>query len=167
VVSKVARSSAKLLTTSAVFYAIYLLYASTLAPTELVVGIGATVVSTIAAGVFGATGIVQFRPRLRDLLQCWRIPWYSVEGTVELFRALARQLFTTQGAQSLVRAVPFAVGKDDDPQAIARRALAVAYTTMTPNFIVFGVARNQALLLYHQVLSGPVLKMTINLGANP
>lgn len=165
--AKVARSGAKLLTTTAVFYAIYLLYASTLAPTELVAGIGAAVVSAIAASVFGAMGIVQFRPRFRDLVECWRIPWYAVEGTVELFRALARQLFTSKGADSLVRAVPFAVGEDDDPKAMARRALAVAYTTMTPNFVVFGITHNQALLLYHQVLSGPVLKMTINLGANP
>lgn len=63
-----------------------------------------------------------------------------------MFKALGKQLFTKKGADSLIRAVPFEVG-DDDAHSAARRALAVTYTTLTPNFVVLGIAHKQALLL--------------------
>jgi hypothetical protein len=50
---------------------------------------------------------------------------------------------------------------------VGRRVLAVGYTTLTPNFVVLGIARKQGLLLYHQVLAGEVLEMTRKLGARP
>ena len=149
-----------------VMYGVYLLFASTLSKPELFAGTVAAAISTVAAGTFGLIGTVKFRPRIGDLFQAWRIPWYMIEGTYEILKALASQLFTRKGADSLVRAVRFEMG-GDDPQSIARRALAVVYTTMTPNFIVLGIIPRQRLLLYHQVLAGDVLQMTINLGAEP
>lgn len=155
-----------LLLTCGMLYGIYLLFASSLDRTELLAGIGAAIVATIATTTVDLLGIVRFRPALRDLMQAWRIPWYLVEGTYEIFQGLSRQLFTRGGADSVVRAVRFKVGGDDSRSA-ALRALAVIYTTITPNFIVFGIVRKQRLLLYHQILPGDVLQMTINLGAEP
>lgn len=153
--------------TFAGLYGIYLLFVSTLTKPELWAGLIAAAIATLASGVFGTIGLVRFKPTFRELLEAWRIPYYAVQGSWELFKALGNQLFTERGAESLIRAVPFAVGENDDPHAAARRALAVTYTTLTPNFVVLGIAHKQALMLYHQVLPGEVLQMTINLGARP
>jgi hypothetical protein len=147
-----------------VLFGVYLLYVSTLVKIELVAGIVCTIVATVASAIFCAVGIVHFSVTIRQLLEAWRLPGYAVQGSWEVFKALGRQLFTRRGADSLIRAVPFEVGDNEAPSA-GRRALAVLYTTATPNFIVLGIAHKQALLLYHQVLPGPVLQMTINLGA--
>ena len=147
-------------------YGVYLLFVSTLTKPELFAGILSTLIATLAAGAFGTVGVVHFKPMLRELLEAWRLPYYAVQGSWELFKALGKQLFTKKGAESLVRAVPFEVG-NEDAHSSGRRALAVFYTTLTPNFVVFGIAHKQALLLYHQVLPGEVLQMTINLGARP
>ena len=152
--------------TYVVLYGGYLLFASTLTKPELFAGLACALVATVAAGVFGTVGIVHFKPTLRELLQAWRLPACAVQGTWQLFKALARQLFTKRGADSAIRSVAFQVG-GDDPHSAARRALAVTYTTLTPNFVVLGIAHKQELLLYHQVLPGEVLQMTTNLGARP
>jgi multisubunit Na+/H+ antiporter MnhE subunit len=154
------------LITYVVLYGVYLLFVSTLTKVELIAGIATALIATIASGVFGTVGVVHFKPTLRELLEAWRLPYYAFQGTWELFNAFAKQLFTKQGADSLVRAVPYEVG-GDDAQSAGRRALAVTYTTLTPNFVVFGIAHKQQLLIYHQVLAGEVLQMTINLGAEP
>jgi hypothetical protein len=96
----------------------------------------------------------------------WRLPIYAVTGTAEIFAVLFRQLFGRKPAESLVLAVPFDAGGDDDESA-ARRALAVVYTTSTPNFIVIGVDRKRGHLVYHQIKRSPILQITKDLGARP
>ena len=147
-------------------FGLYLLFASQLIKSEVVGGIGAAIAATVAAGVLGTVGTVKFRPRVGDVLEAWRIPYYAVQGTFELFKALGLQLFTSRGADSLVQAVSYEVG-GEDPTDCAPRTLALLYTSMTPNFVVLGVVHKQRLLLYHQVVRGDVLQMTINLGARP
>jgi multisubunit Na+/H+ antiporter MnhE subunit len=153
-------------TTFVALYGVYLLFVSTLTKPELFVGILVTFIATLAAGAFGTIGLVRFKPTLRELIQAWRLPYYAVQGSWELFKALGQQLFTKDGAESLIRSVPFEVG-DEDAHSAGRRALAVTYTTLTPNFVVLGIAHKQALMIYHQVLAGEVLQMTVNLGARP
>lgn len=153
-------------TTLVALYGIYLLFVSTLTKPELWAGLGVAAIATIAAGAFGTVGVVHFKPAPGQLLQAWRIPLEMLRGTWAVFVALFKQLFTKQQAASLMVAVPFEVGGPDDGSA-ARRALAVMYTTMTPNSVVLGIPHKQALLLYHQVGPSPVPQMTINLGARP
>jgi hypothetical protein len=93
-----------------------------------------------------------------------RLPKGVVLGSWQLLYALALQIFTKQGAGSLLRAVPFNVG-DDDPKSTARRVLAVVYTTATPNSVVLGIDKKNQSMLYHQVLSSPISQMTKDLGA--
>lgn len=152
--------------TFAVLYGTYLLFVSTLTKPELLAGVGVAALATFASGAFGTIGIVHFRPTLRHLLQAWRIPRQIVEGTSAVLIALAKQLLTKPGAPSLLVAAPFDVGPND-AGAAARRALAITYTTMTPNSVVLGIAHHQGLLLYHQMLPAKVSQMTINLGALP
>lgn len=154
------------LITYVVLYGVYLLFVSTLTKPELIAGIAVALIATVATGVFETVGVVHFKPSFRDLLQIWRVPYYAVMDALLVLGALGRQLVTRRGADSLLRAVPFDVGGPDDGSA-ARRALAVTYTTLTPNFIVLGIAHKQALLLYHQIQPDDVPQMTINLGAEP
>lgn len=146
--------------------ALYLLYVAQINTQELCFGCGAAAVATIAMAVFQSVGIVEFFPTPKYLLEAWRIPWYMVEGTWEILQAQATQIFTRDGAQSILFAVGFEIG-GEDPRSCARRALAVTYTTMTPNFVVVGLDNRNELMLYHQIKKGPVLQMTKNLGAQP
>lgn len=153
-------------TSYVVLYGAYLLLVSTLTKPELWAGLVVAAIATIAAAAFGALGIVHFKPTIGQLLQAARIPAEMIRGTWAVFTALGKQLLTRDGAPSLMVAVPFEVGGKDEGAA-ARRALAVTYTTMTPNSVVLGIPRKQALLLYHQVAPSNVPQMMINLGARP
>ncbi len=147
-------------------WALWLLFVSQINTWELLVGAAAALVATIGSMLFGRLGLVKFRPRLRDLAQARYLPWYAVTGTVEIIHGMARQVSSRSRAPSHLAAVPFTFGREDQVAA-ARRALAVMYTTMTPNSIVLGIVREQELLLYHQIIPGEVLPMTQNLGAKP
>ncbi len=143
---------------------LWLVYVSKISTWEVLVGSAAAGLATLGLAVFGRLRLVKFRPTWRQIAECWAIPWYAVSGTWEIIRGIGRQVFTRRGAPSYLAAVPFEVGADD-PQNAGRRALAVFYTTLTPNFVVVGVIREQGLLLYHQILPGEVLPMTRKLGA--
>ena len=76
------------------------------------------------------------------------------------------KLFGRKPADSLLLAVPYeALG--DDPGDAAKRALAIAYTTSTPNFIVLGIDKERGTLVFHQIERGPVLEVLKRLGARP
>lgn len=146
-------------------FAFTLACASSPNPSDLGVAAGAAILGAVAGGVVAHRELARFSPRWRWVAQCWRIPGYVLSGSWELVVALSRQLFTEGGAESLVRAVAFDAGSSDEASS-ARRALAVAYTTSTPNFVVIDVVRDQGLLLFHQVKRGKVLPMTRRLGAD-
>ncbi len=143
---------------------LWLIYVSQFNTWELLVGTAAAGLATLGAAVFQRVCSVNFRPSLRQAAEIWRMPGYAVSGTWEILQGIGKQLFSKRRAPSYLASVPFAVGSEE-PADVGRRALAVVYTTMTPNFIVLGVIREQGLLLYHQIIPGEVLQMTQNLGA--
>lgn len=145
---------------------LWLIYVSQISLWEVLVGSAAAALATVGMATFLRLGLVKCRPSLRQIAEGWRIPWYVVRGTWEITQAIWNQLFSKSGAASYLAAVPFDAGPDD-PECAGRRALAVLYTTMTPNFVVIGIVREQRLLLFHQILPGEILPMTRNLGANP
>ncbi|HWE04244.1 MAG TPA: hypothetical protein VG326_17695 [Tepidisphaeraceae bacterium] len=149
-----------------VHWILWLAYTNNVGFREMIAGAVAAVISAVGAAVFAEQGNICFRFRRRDLIQAVYLPWYALTGTWEVLQSLAKQLFTQAGAPSLIAAVAFDVG-DDDPICAGRRALAVSYTTITPNFVVLGIVYDQRLLLYHQILPGEVLTMTRHLGARP
>ena len=77
----------------------------------------------------------------------------------------ARDSIGGKRAQSLFRVSPFRAGARENPHAAARRALAVAYTTVAPNFIVLGINADGQRMLFHQIERSSVPKMTEQLGA--
>jgi multisubunit Na+/H+ antiporter MnhE subunit len=160
------RSLIILVVTCVIQWAVWLCYTDSTGYREIIAGAIAAVISTVAVAMFASQAKVRFRFSARDIVQAIYLPWYALDGTWEIMHALAKQLFAKPGAPSFTAAVPFEVGGKDEASA-GRRALAVSYTTITPNFVVLGIIRRQRLMLYHQILPGKVLTMTRNLGARP
>ncbi|HZP22985.1 MAG TPA: hypothetical protein VFB04_06035 [Terriglobales bacterium] len=109
----------------------------------------------------------RFVPSLGELLSFWRLPWYLLSGTWEIMKVAVTDLLGTDPAESLFRVSLFAAEKKDDERAVARRVLAVTYTTVAPNFIVLGINSSDQKLLFHQIKRSSVPKMTQRLGAKP
>ena len=81
----------------------------------------------------------------------------------EITLALLRDL-AGQRAESIFRVCGFKTAKSD-PRLVTRRALATAYTSVAPNFIVIGVDWHQSRMLFHQIQRSTVPLMTKELGA--
>jgi hypothetical protein len=127
----------------------------------------------VVAALLGATGLcvvqlaedAHFKPRISDWLSVWRMPWYLVQGTWEILMVLVRDLSGGERAKSLFRLAEFDAGPEKDQVATGRRTLAVGYTTMAPNFIVFGINPQYGMMLFHQIEESGIPKMTQDLGA--
>jgi multisubunit Na+/H+ antiporter MnhE subunit len=133
---------------------------------ELVVALVCSAIAASASQLVWSQHAAAFRDRTGHFMQMWRLPKYMLTGTGEIFSVLLRQLFGGKPAESLLLAVPYEPISDDAGDA-ALRALAVANTTSTPNFIVIGIDRQRGRLVYHQIKKGPVLTVTVKLGARP
>ncbi len=143
---------------------LWILFVGTIHPHELIVGLAcsiATILFTVFVCRFRSSEL-EFRPR--DVMQCWRIPWYIVSDVYEITLVLARDLLHLEPAKSLYRVCGFDTSAHDTLRA-ARTVLAIAYTTTSPNFIVIGVDPAQSRMLFHQIESSSVPKMTQALGA--
>ncbi|HLJ75966.1 MAG TPA: hypothetical protein VKT75_01060 [Acidobacteriaceae bacterium] len=141
----------------------WLAFIADLQPDDLYVGIPAVILS-VAFAFFSIRRLpIRFRPTLRDLMQLWRLPWYIVSGIAEIAWVLAKDLVGKR-AESLFRAAPW-YPNGDDGHDIALRSLAVAYTTVAPNFIIVGIDRERGRMLFHQVSESSVPIMTQRLGA--
>ncbi|MFN2975243.1 hypothetical protein [Terriglobus aquaticus] len=104
-----------------------------------------------------------FDLRWSDALALWRTPWYVVSGIVEITVVLLKDL-AGHRAESIFRVCGFRTAKED-PLLVTRRALATAYTSIAPNFIVLGVDHQQSRMLFHQIQRSSVPRMTKQLGA--
>jgi hypothetical protein len=143
-----------------------LLYVGKIAGDEILyAAIGAAVTAT-ASRIVLQNRITPLRSEWRAFGQVWRVPKYVVTGTWEICAVLARDILLRDRAPSLMYAVRFEDGGDDD-KASFRRALAVAWTTATPNFVVVGIDRERGLLIYHQIRVSGIPEMTKRLGARP
>jgi hypothetical protein len=147
------------------FYLLWLVFVGTLSLHELLVGAIAALLAGLGLLVVTLQYPPRFSPDMSDLLACWRLPWYLLSGTWEVLIVAARDCLGGKRAQSLFRVSPFRAGTRHNPRATARRALAVVYTTVAPNFIVLGVNANDPQMLFHQIERGSVPKMTEQLGA--
>jgi hypothetical protein len=129
---------------------------------ELWLAAAASVITATAAETVRGQPFAGFRPRLGWLLEAWREPWYIVEGCATIFWVFMKDFFRPE--PSVLREVVFDPG-GSDPASAARRALAIAYTTIPPNFVVLGIDLDKNVMLVHQVTSTETPSMTRNLGA--
>jgi len=123
--------------------------------------------SVLLAVVFSFYAIrklpIRFRPSLASILEIWRLPAYVVIDLGQVLLVLARD-FAGRRAPSLFRSAPWRANSSS-PGDLARRALAVASTTVSPNCIVIGIDRERRQFLFHQLKASPVSVMTRQLGA--
>jgi hypothetical protein len=157
------RRAAEWLGHAALAFVGWLAFTQRLTSTELAAGALAACVAGTASLIVWSHNLATFRGEARALAQVWRLPKYALTGTWEILSVLAAHL-AGRRAPSLLGCVRYE-DRGDDPRSRARRALAVAYTTITPNFLVLGVDLERGLLWYHQLRRSPVPRMTVNLGA--
>ncbi len=123
--------------------------------------------SIIVAVVFSFYAIrklpIRFRPSLTNILELWRLPAYVVIDLAQILLVLARDL-AGRRASSLFRSAPWRANSDS-PSDLARRALAVGYTTVSPNCVVIGIDRGRHQFFFHQLKASPIPVMTRRLGA--
>ncbi|HEY5676173.1 MAG TPA: hypothetical protein VIR81_05290 [Myxococcales bacterium] len=147
-------------------FALMMLYAGKIAADEALFAAIGSAISASASKMVLQKRLAPLGGEWRCVAQIWRLPRYVVSGTWEVLAVLASQIFLRKPAPSLLYGVRFEAGGDDDRSAL-RRALAIAYTTATPNFVILGVDRERGLLVVHQIRKGPIPGMTVELGAKP
>jgi multisubunit Na+/H+ antiporter MnhE subunit len=148
------------------FWGAWLLFVGKLERAELLAGSVAAALAATGSTVAWSTDLARFGAHLSWIAQAWRLPWYMITDTCEVFGVLLRHLFTRHKAESLLRAVPFeACGPSDDEAAL--RALAITYNTITPGWVVVDIDRENRVMLYHVLKEGEVREMTRKLGAKP
>ncbi len=148
--------------------ALYLLWwmlVGSFARAELLVGVAAAVIGACALCTVERAERRRFRPRLDDAAQGVYVVWLLVQGTWEILKVSIRDLLGGRKAVSAFRVVKFDAGETESGRDTARRVLAVAYTTMAPNFIVLGVNGCDGQMLFHQIERSDPPEMTKNLGA--
>lgn len=102
--------------------------------------------------------------RLRDILTAVRLPWMMLSDAWLVTIVLLKDLFHIEPAGSFYRVKGFRTAIHD-PLLVARRVLAVVYTTSTPNSIVIGIDPAQSRMLVHQLRREPTSKLERDLGA--
>lgn len=151
--------------TLAVAYLLWIVFVGTFSLHELLIGIIAALLAAVGMVVVTVQYPARFSPGVPDLLALWRLPWNILQGTWEIMEVAGKDALGLKPAKSLFRVDLFYTGTGRDARASARRALAVLYTTVAPNFIVLGVNTNNRKMLFHQIERSSVPKMTQQLGA--
>lgn len=131
--------------------AFYLLLIDNTTSPELYAGAGATALAAaVTAGAYGH-GLRGARPRARWLLAGWRAVATIPADIVRVSVAAVQQLVAPRPVRGRLRAVPFHHGARADGGDMARRALAEAMGSLSPNTIVIGIDEEHDLILAHQL----------------
>ncbi len=134
----------------AVLLGLWFLYTATPKLSELLVGVAAALIATVATAVVQGQNFARFRPKVKWLLLFLLEPWYVLTGSWDIFIALIKHILGRQ-SEAQLKAVRFDAGSAENSNDAARRALAIALTTIPPNFIVIGIDTKGNLMLIHQV----------------
>ena len=147
----------------AIVFLLWCLFVSKIERAEFFAGIAAAVIATFADQVVKNKDVINFRPKLRQLLWIFTEPYYAITGTWAIFKALARKLLG-KPSEAQFRAVTLDTG-GDDPQSQAQRVLMIEYMTMTPTFIVVGIDCERHEMLLHEISPTPTPLIAKALGA--
>lgn len=141
------------------------IFVGTFSTPELITGAGAAIAGGVAICIVARADNSRFRPRLIELLQIVSVPGPLLQDTFTILWVSFRDLMGGRKAASAFRVVRFEAGEPCDGHDTARRVLAVAFTTMTPNVIVLGFNLRQNQLLFHQIEKSAVPGTIKSLGA--
>ena len=142
----------------------WLLFTTSLNPHELLLGGVSVLLSTLFLVALHRGESQHFDLRLADVLSLWRTPWYVIGSSWEIVYVLVRDLAGVERAPSFYRVCGFNTSKHDR-LLVTRSALAIAYTSVAPNFIVLGIDYRTSRMLFHQIRRSKVPQMTKDLGA--
>lgn len=141
----------------------WLAFVADLQPDDMYIGIPAVILS-VAFAFFAIRRLpIRFRPTARDLVQAWHLIWDVPVDLARIFGVLVLDL-AGRRAVSLFRAAPWSAA-GPTPRERARRALAVGYTTVSPNCVVIGIDCKRRKIFFHQLMASPLSRLTRNLGA--
>jgi multisubunit Na+/H+ antiporter MnhE subunit len=133
---------------------LWLLFTSTVALSEVGVGMCASLVGAFAGEAVRARGALRFGFRLRWIRRTWRIPVQVALDMLLVFAALVRHATGRKPVRGRWVAVPFEPG-GDDPVDHTRRGLAEAAVSVSPNSVAVGVDEEEGVLLVHQLVADP------------
>lgn len=130
---------------------------------EMFVGLVAVTLSVAFCVYVIHTLPLEFQPTGRDLLQAWRLPWYVIADVARVTWILLCDLAGHPPGSHFLSA-PWGPVMNNGRDT-ARRALAVAYTTVSPNCVVIGIDCQRGQILVHELKRSGISRMTRKLGA--
>lgn len=139
------------------FLGLWFVFVYELSLIELLAGAAAAAVTVVALEISLHTVPLDFKPEVRWLLAAFMLPLIVVKDMAALLRALAR-LLAAKRIRSLFQVTHFR-SSSEEPRAAAKRVLAVAFTTVSPNSIVVGIDQKSGLLLFHELEKTPLPKI--------
>lgn len=144
--------------------ALWILFVAGIKPEEMIVGAVCILLTAAFTGYLAGQSSPTMKLRLTDVMQIWRVPGLLVIDAWAILCVLILDILQLSPAASLFRSAPFE-RNEKSPIAVARRILAVAYTTATPNLIILGIDASTSQMLFHQLKKSDVPTMTRRLGA--
>ena len=136
---------------------LWFLFVYQLSLIELLAGAAVAAVSLVALQVSLHAVPLRFKPELRWFSGVFILPVTVVKDMVILLRALAR-LLQGKKLSSLFQVTRFSATAEGS-RANAKRVLAIAFITVSPNSIVVGIDRKSGLLLFHELERTPAPKI--------
>jgi multisubunit Na+/H+ antiporter MnhE subunit len=140
-----------------VLLGLWLLFVDSLAPAEVLVGLGAAAVAALAALGIHAYGGPRFRFRVRWLLLLHDVPASTLRDCATLGGVLWRRLIRGERARGAFRTIPFPI--HDGPTPAAWRAFVVGATSIAPNTYPIRFDRERDTIIVHQLMPDPPERM--------
>ncbi len=137
-----------------VLLCVWLLFVYRAAWSEISVGVLAAALAATATEAVRAQEHPRFWPHIRWVLEFWHVLGEIVRDCWLLSRRLLRMIAGAEPDTGRFEALPFRSG-GSGPRAVARRALAILYTTLPPNSIVIGIDRKRDRMLLHLLEEAP------------
>jgi hypothetical protein len=133
---------------------LYLAFASSLDPYEIVLGLIAAAVGATAQELVNAQDLARFRLKPGWLVDLRLLPGEVLADCWLLAVVLWRRLARGEAPASGFRTIPFPVGQEDEAVANARKALVTATFSVAGNVYVVGIEGNDGVLLVHELVPG-------------
>ncbi len=151
---------------AAILFVFWLIYVGQTSSHELLVGAGAAALAATGAEAVRGLNFARFYPHAKWLVLFWSVPGSIIIDCWILTQVLAARIFLGKEMDGWTATTRFEPG-GTDPRSAARRALAVTFSSLSPNFIAIRIDRKEKLLLYHQVRFTGVPVILKKLGAEP
>lgn len=134
----------------AALFALWFLFTGSLDGSEVLAGAGAAALAAFGVETVRGQEHPRFLPHAHWVLRFYRLPAQILMDSWRLLRHLPR----ARSEPGFFRMVRFNAG-GEDKRAIARRSLAILYTTLPANSLVVGIDRKGRYILYHVVEPAP------------